>query len=155
MNELLAGATIALPTQVVQILDILRLTSQLMFGFFMAGIVLNFVLMLASFLAVRSRWVSLPFGIISGLAGLVVLAATVIGTVISLVFKIAAESQSELNIHAYVGVKMFVFMWLAVGFTGLSFIIHSGMGCCCTSQRDIKIGRKKIREKSPVASTAS
>jgi hypothetical protein len=145
MNELLAGATIALPTEVVTLLNILRLVSQIMFGFFITGTVLIFVLIPATPIALYSRWWSLLFAIVSFIAVALVVAASVIATAISLVFKYAAESQSELNIHTYIGTKMLVFMWLASGFALLAFAVHSGLGCCCTSKRDIKTGRRQVK----------
>jgi SUR7/PalI family len=145
MNELLAGATIALPTEVVEILNILRIASQLMFGFFLTGTILDFLLMFASPLALRSHWWSFPLSIISLLATLLVLAATIVGSVISFVFKYAATAQSTLNIRAEVGTEMFVFMWLATGFTLWAFTVHAGLGCCCVSERDIKTGRREVR----------
>lgn len=146
MNELLSGATIALPTQIITILDILRLTSQIMFGFFLTAAVLAFLMIFLSPLAVSSRWWSLPLAIASFLEMMLILAASTVGTVISIAFKYAAEAQQELNIHAQVGVRMFVFMWLATGFSIWAFAVHSGMGCCCTSKRDLKIGRRVVRE---------
>jgi hypothetical protein len=145
MNELLAGATIALPTAVITILSVLRITSQIMFGFFLTAAVLAFLLIMLSPLAVTSRWFSLPLAIFSFIEMMLVLAASVVGTAISVAFKYAAEAQSELNIHADVGVKMFVFMWLATGFSIWGFAVHSGMGCCCTSRRDLRIGRRVVR----------
>lgn len=146
MNELLSGATIALPTQIITILDILRLTSQIMFGFFLTAAVLAFLMIFLSPLAVSSRWWSLPLAIASFLEMMLILAASIVGTAISVAFKYAAEAQKELNIHAEVGVRMFVFMWLATGFSIWAFAVHSGMGCCCTSKRDLKIGRRVVRE---------
>lgn len=145
-NELLAGATIALPAEVVTILSVLRITSQLMFGFFLTAGVLAFLLVFLSPLAVSSRWWSLPLAVVAFVHALLVLAASVIGTAISVAFKYAAEAQSELNIHVELGVKMFVFMWLATGFSIWAFAVHSGMGCCCTSKRDLKIGRRVVRD---------
>ena len=145
LNELLAGATIALPGEVVTILSVLRITSQVMFGFFLTGAVLAFVGVFVSPLAVRSRWWSLPFGIVSFLEVVVVLAASVVGTAISFAFKYAAEAQSELNIHVEVGKVWLVFMWLATGFSVWGFAVHSGMGCCCTSRRDLRIGRRVVK----------
>ncbi|PSR84174.1 SUR7/PalI family-domain-containing protein [Coniella lustricola] len=148
LNELLAGATIALPTELTQILNILKLCSHLMFAFFLAGTVLAFCLSVLSPVAIFSRWVSLPMSIISGLTFVVIFAGSVIASVISFVFKYAATAQSSLNIHANVGIKMFVFMWLATGFAFIAFILHAGMGCCCTSRRDLKTGRKPMRHSS-------
>lgn len=144
-NELLSGATIALPTEVVTILSVLRITSQLMFGFFLTAAVLSFVMIFVSPLAIASRWWSLPLAIVSFVDMLLLIAASVVGTAISVVFKYAAEAQRELNIHAEVGNRMLIFMWLATGFGIWGFAAHSGMGCCCTSRRDLKIGRRVIR----------
>ena len=144
-NELLAGATIALPTQVVTILNILRLASQIMFGFFLAACVLTFVLVLLSPLVLWSRWYSLPFALISLIDAILIVAASVIGTIISWVFKYAAESQSALNIRSSVGLRMMVFVWIASGFALLAFVIHAGLGCCCASKRDIATGRRPVR----------
>ncbi|KAK3327742.1 SUR7/PalI family-domain-containing protein [Cercophora scortea] len=145
MSELLSGATIALPTEVVTILSVLRITSQLMFGFFLTSALLNLLMIFASPLAVYSRWWSLPIAILAFISTLLVVAASVVGSVISFVFKYAAEAQQALNIHADVGVKMFVFMWIAAGFAVWGFIAHAGMGCCCVSRRDIRTGRREVR----------
>ena len=146
MNELLSGATIALPTAVITILSVLRVSSQIMFGFFLTAAVLAFLLVFLSPLPVRSRWWSLPLSLASFLHMLLVLAASVVGTAIGIAFKYAAEAQSELNIHAEVGAKMLAFMWLATGFSIWSFAVHAGMGCCCTSRRDLRIGRRTIQD---------
>ena len=145
MNELLSGASIALPNDVITLLGILRLVSHIMFGFFITGTVLTFVLIFATPVVLYSRWWSLPFAILSFISMLLVLAGSIIATAISLVFKYAAESQTDLNIHSYVGVKMIAFMWLATAFSVIAFGIHSGLGCCCTSRRDVKIGRRPVK----------
>ncbi|EAA32092.2 hypothetical protein GE21DRAFT_7172 [Neurospora crassa] len=146
MSELLSGATVAIPTAIITILSVLRITSQIMFGFFLTACVLNFVLIFVSpILPVKSRWWSLPLSLFSFASMILTLAASIIGTVISYAFKYAAEAQSDLNIHADVGTYMFVFMWIATGFTMWSFAVHSGMGCCCASKRDLKSGRRLIK----------
>lgn len=147
-NELLAGATIALPTHVITVLNILRLASQIMFGFFLTACVLTSVLVLLSPLVLWSRWYSLPFALVSFVDAVLIVVASVIGTVISWVFKYAAESQSELNIRADVGTRMLVFVWVASGFALMAFVIHAGLGCCCASRRDIATGRRPVRNGS-------
>ncbi|KAK3988650.1 SUR7 family protein pun1 [Cladorrhinum sp. PSN332] len=144
MSELLAGATIALPTQIITILSVLRITSQIMFGFFLTACILAFLLIFLSPLATSSKWWSLPLTISAFLTMLFTVAASIVGTVISFAFKYAAEAQSELNIHVEVGTKMMVFTWLAAGFSVWSFAVHAGMGCCCVSKRDLRIGRRTI-----------
>jgi hypothetical protein len=144
-GELLAGATIALPSEVVTILTVLRITSQIMFGFFLTGCILTFLFIFMTPLVVKSRWWSLPFAFASFIITILVLAASIIGSVISFVFKYAAEAQQDLNISASVGTRMFVFMWIATGCALVAFIIHAGLGCCCTSRRDITIGRRPVK----------
>jgi len=68
LNELLAGATITLPSQVIDILAILRIASQIMFGFFLTGCVMAFLLIFVSLPAVYSRWLSLPITLLSFIA---------------------------------------------------------------------------------------
>ncbi|KAI3325991.1 SUR7/PalI family-domain-containing protein [Xylariaceae sp. AK1471] len=142
LNELLAGASIGLPADVNSILNILRIASHIMFAFFLAGIILNAVLLVVSPVVLYSRWWSLPIGILSFIAALLVVIAAILGTVISYVFEAALSSQPDLGVTASVGIKMLAFEWIAAGFTLLAFIIHAGLGCCCTSRRDIRTGRK-------------
>jgi hypothetical protein len=142
LNELLAGASIGLPSEVNDILNILRIASHIMFGFFLGGVILNAVLLVVSPVVLYSRWWSLPIGMLAFLAALLVVVAAILGTVISYVFQAALSSQPDLGVTASVGIKMLVFEWIAAGFTLLAFVIHAGLGCCGTSRRDIRTGRK-------------
>ena len=142
LDELLAGAAIALPSEVNDILSILRIASHIMFGFFLAGLVLNALLMMAAPIVLYSRWWSLPFSIFSFIAVILVLVASALGTAMSFVFQYAMNAQPDLNVRAVVGLKMLAFMWIATGFTIIAFIIHIGLCCCCASRRDIKTGRR-------------
>ncbi|KAK1984834.1 SUR7/PalI family-domain-containing protein [Colletotrichum cereale] len=135
-NELLAGATIALPSEVTTILNILRIGQQIMFGFFIAGISIAAALLIATPLVMRTRWWSLPVAIFSVLAGLLVTVASIIGTVMSVGARIALTQQQELNINAILGVRMFVFMWLASAFVDVAAILHMAMGCCCSPRKE-------------------
>lgn len=135
-NELLAGATIALPSEVSTILNILRIGQQVMFGLFISGISLAAALLIVTPLVMRSRWWSLPIAIFAGITGLLVTVASIIGTVMSVGAKIALTQQSELNINAVLGVRMFVFMWLASALVDLAAILHMAMGCCCSPRKE-------------------
>ncbi|KAK8115150.1 uncharacterized protein PG998_000298 [Apiospora kogelbergensis] len=141
-NELFAGASIPLPAQVNEILSLLRIASNIMFGFFLASTVLDFIMIFVAPIVLYSRWWSMPVGILSFIAFILSTVAAAIGTAMSLVFKYALTSQSDLNIQVEVGNKMVAFMWVAVGFTFISFVIHSGLCCCCTSRRDVRTGRR-------------
>ncbi|KAI0601399.1 SUR7/PalI family-domain-containing protein [Biscogniauxia sp. FL1348] len=142
LSELFAGAAIALPSEVNDILNILHIASNIMFGFFLVGLLLSFILIFASPVVLYSRWWSLPLGLIAFITSLLVLVATILGTAMSLIAKYALSSQTDLGVSADIGVKMFAFMWIATAFTAIAFWIHAGMGCCCTSRRDIRTGRR-------------
>lgn len=149
MSELFAGASIALPSEVNDVLRLLRLASHIMFGFYLAGLCLIFVLMLVAPVVIFSRWWSLPFSIFSFIATLMITVGTILGTAMSVVFKYALSSQPDFNIKVDLGTKMVAFSWVATGFTLLAFFFHAGMCCCCTSRRDMKTHRKGGRDIPP------
>lgn len=135
ISELLAGAQIALPSQAVTVLNLLKMGSKIMYAFFMGGISVNFVLIFASLLVIRTRWWSLLLTLLAAIASIFVSVAAIIATVISIAAKVALTAQDQLNIRANIGVKMFAFMWIAAIFTDLAFVLHAALGCCCKPDR--------------------
>ena len=135
LSELLAGAKIALPSQAVTVLDLLKLGSQIMYGFFLAGTVLNLVLLFTTPLVIRTRWFSLLLSFFAALASILVSVAAIIASVISIAFKVALTAQDQLDIVVTIGTKMFAFMWIAAIATDLAFLLHAAMGCCCKPQK--------------------
>ncbi|GAP92852.1 putative integral membrane protein [Rosellinia necatrix] len=142
LDELLAGASIALPSEINEILNILRIASHIMFGFFLGGAILNAVLLVASPAVLYSKWWSLPVAILSFISTIVVIVGASLATAISYIFQAALNSQPDLGVSASVGTRMLAFEWTAAGLTLLTFTIHAGLGCCCTSRRDIRTGRR-------------
>lgn len=116
-----------------------------MYGCFMAGTIINFVMVFLSPLAVRRRLFSLFLSIIGLLSVVALVVAAVIATVISIAAKIALTAQDQLNIRAVIGVKMFAFMWIGAILTLLAFLLHSAMGCFCRPQR---LGRSSSSKRS-------
>lgn len=114
-----------------------------MFGLFLTGACLSFVLIFILPLAVYSRWLTLFIMIFTLLNAIFIVVASVIGTAISVIFQHALESYQDLNISATIGKKMFVFMWVASIFAFLAWIIQLCLCCCCTSRRDVKKGRRR------------
>ncbi|KAI0536353.1 SUR7/PalI family-domain-containing protein [Xylaria digitata] len=155
LNELLSGASIAFPSEVNDILTILRLAYRIMFWFFLGGLIVDGFLLVGSPLVLYSRWFSVPVGITSGLASLAVVVGAILGTVISYVFNQALSSQPDLGVTASTGMEMLAFMWTAAGFNLLAFFVHAVLGCYCTSRRDIRTGRKGGREVREVREVAS
>jgi uncharacterized BrkB/YihY/UPF0761 family membrane protein len=143
LNELLSGATIALPAEITSILNLIRIASHVMFGFFLTGICMNFVSIFITPIVLYSRWWSLPIVIWTFIAALLTVAATIIATVMALIFKNVVTGQPGLNIGASVGTVMFAFMWLSASCTILGFAIHLCLSCCGASRRDVRTGRKK------------
>ncbi|OAA50711.1 integral membrane protein [Cordyceps fumosorosea ARSEF 2679] len=154
VSELLAGAKIALPSQVITILTLLRIGSQVMYGCFMAGTILNAILLVLTPLATRRRLFSLFISIIGLLSVITLAVASVIATVISVAARIALTAQDQLNISADIGIKMFVFMWIGTLVTLLAFLLHSAMGCFCRPQR-IKRSSSSKRSNGSMAETSS
>ncbi|KAF2786360.1 integral membrane protein-like protein [Melanomma pulvis-pyrius CBS 109.77] len=142
-NELLAGASINLPADVNNILDLIKLASHVMFGLFLTSACLSFVLMFLMPLSVRSRWWTFPIAILTFLNALFVTAASIIATVMFVIFRNVIGSVAELNIGAQVGNTMFAFMWVASAFAVFAWLFQMGMCCCCASRRDVRTGRKK------------
>ncbi|RKK64941.1 hypothetical protein BFJ67_g373 [Fusarium oxysporum f. sp. cepae] len=136
VSELLAGAQIALPAEAVTVLNLLKIGSRIMYGCFMAGICIDFVLIPLSLLVIRTRWWSLVITVLAFCTAILISLAAIIATVISVAAKVALTAQDQLNIKANIGIKMFVFMWLAAIFTDVAFLLHAAMGCCCRPNRD-------------------
>jgi hypothetical protein len=135
MNELLAGAKIALPTQVLTILTLLKTGQQTIFGFFVTGLVLNFIMAPLSLMALRSWTWSVPLVFFSFLTGLLINAATIVATIFSVAAKYAITLQSELNIRVHVSGVMLAAMWVAALLSSAAFFLHCAVGCCCHRHR--------------------
>jgi hypothetical protein len=147
-NELLAGASINLPANINDILDLIHIVSNWMFGLFLTGTVLSFVLIFLMPISVYTRWLALPVAILAFLNALFVTVASVVATVMFVIFKNTIGSVAELNISAEIGTSMFAFMWIASAFTIFTWLIQMGLCCCCASRRDVKTGRKRGNEKA-------
>lgn len=147
-NELLAGASINLPADINDILDLIRLVSNWMFGLFLTGTVLSFVLIFAMPLSIFTRWLALPVAILAFLNALFVTVAAVLATVMFVIFKNTISGVAELNIGAEIGTTMFAFMWVASAFTIFAWLVQMGLCCCCASRRDVRTGRKRGNEKA-------
>ncbi|KAH6674542.1 SUR7/PalI family-domain-containing protein [Halenospora varia] len=148
LNELLAGATITLPAEVNNILDLIKIASHIMFGFFLTGVCMNFVNIFLAFLPLYSRWWSLPIAIWMFISALLTTAAAIIATVMFIIFRNVITSQEGLNIGASVGTQMFAFMWIGAAFSIFGWLIHLCLSCCCASRRDVKTGRRKGSKKA-------
>lgn len=119
-----------------------------MFGLFLSGACLAFVMMILNPLAVFSRWLTLFTGIFTFLAALFITVATVIATVMFIIMQRAFTSVEELNIGGELGTTMFAFMWIAAATSILAWLIQTSLCCCCASRRDVKKGKKTGSKKA-------
>ncbi|KAK4936897.1 hypothetical protein LTR10_022354 [Elasticomyces elasticus] len=160
LNELLAGASITLPIEIVNVLSLIKLASAWMFSCFLVGTILTF---LSIFLAPlgfsqKPRWEhkakriffrQFPITLLTFAALLFTAAASVIATVMFVIFQQKVSTASDLNIEAYLGKPMLAFMWTATGLNLIGFLMQIGTCCgvcCCT-------GRKKAERRSRGAYT--
>lgn len=137
-----------LPADINDILDLIKLASQVMFGLFLTSACLSFVLIFVVPLSVFSRWASLPIAILTFLNALFVTAASIVATVMFVIFRNVMGSVQELNISAEIGNYLFGFMWTASAFAIFSWLIQTGLCCCCASRRDVRTGRKRGNEEA-------
>lgn len=149
VNQLLAGASIALPTEVTDIFDLVQTASAWMFACFLVGTCLTLLCVFICPLGFSKtpRWQhkarriflrQLPVTILAFLAALFTTVATVIATVMYIIFRNTFADAADLNIEARIGTEMFAFMWIATGFNLIGFIIQIGTCCgvcCCTGRR--------------------
>ncbi|RFU27795.1 hypothetical protein B7463_g8536, partial [Scytalidium lignicola] len=142
LSELLSGATIALPSQINTILHLLRVTSEIMFSFFLTSICGCFLLLFISPLTLSPsashihRFLNLLINVLLTIVTVMVFVASIIGTVMAVVFQKVITSQPGLNIGAELGVRMLAFMWIATAGILGAWLIHLGMSCCCTGRRN-------------------
>jgi hypothetical protein len=152
LNELLAGATskfrhgltslprllilviVAIPSQFVIYLKILRLASQVMFGLLLTGLLLCFLVgCLVPYFRRGFSMFLVSLGTL--LACLCTVIASLIGTAIFQIMAKAATGVAELNIGAKVGEVMLALMWTASISSFVAFICQSAACCCCRERR--------------------
>ncbi|EAW07875.1 SUR7/PalI family protein [Aspergillus clavatus NRRL 1] len=180
LSELLSGATIALPGNISDALQIARIASFWMFGLFITATVLTFILIFLSPLAVSSRppqtispdpsvnqlhpphrrrtflfLRAFPFLILTFLTALITIVASVVATVMFSIFKnVFTSSGYDLNIGAELGSRMLAFIWIASAFNLLAFILEIGSCCAaCCGGRKARKQLKSIKRSSQASPT--
>lgn len=140
--------TVNLPADINDILDLIHLVSNWMFGLFLTATVLSFVLIFVMPISIYTRWLTLVVAILAFLNALFVTVASVIATVMFIIFRNTIGGVAELNISAEIGTTLFAFMWVASAFAIFAWLVQMGLCCCCASRRDVKKGKKRGNEKA-------
>ena len=89
----------------------------------------------------------MPIAILAFLSALFIIVASSIAPALFVIFRnVDSEAEASVNIVPTIGVKMFVFMWIASGCALIGWLVMMAECCCCASRRDVQRGRKKGRE---------
>ncbi|KAM0797467.1 SUR7/PalI family-domain-containing protein [Usnea florida] len=149
LSQLLAGATVALPANIVSALTLVRTASHWMFALFLTGACTCFISIFLTPLSIYTRWATLPIAIFAFLTALTTTAASIIATAMFIIFRnVIHGAESTVNIVPQIGIKMFAFMWVASGTAIVGWLIQLGLCCCCASRRDVRLGKKTGRAKA-------
>ncbi|KAF8477036.1 SUR7/PalI family-domain-containing protein [Kalaharituber pfeilii] len=140
-GQLFRGAKIALPANITEPLELAKTSSYWMFVCFMVGIAFTFLSICIGWIAIYSRWASGICSCVQGIAMAGTTIAAVMASTIYSLFRSTFEVAPEVTVKGILGEEMFVYMWMAAGFSIASFILHTLL-CCFT--RSEKTFRKKI-----------
>ena len=139
---------VQLPPNVNDILNLIKVASHVMFGLFLTGTVLSFVLITANLFSVYSRWLAFLIAVLNFLNALFITVASVVATVMFVIMQQKVSSQTEINVEAQIGKSMFAVMWVAATFAIFAFLVQLCLTCCCASRRDVKKGKKRGSRKA-------
>ena len=153
-HELISGARVSLPSEIVDVLHLVKTVSRWMFACFLVGTILTFLCVFFApmrfstkprlqqkakrILLPRLAIVVLTFG-----ALLFTGVAAVIATAMFVIYVNTFAAASTIHIYGSLGKPMLAFMWIAVGFNLIGFCVQIGTWCsmCCCPGR-----RKAVRE---------
>ncbi|EXJ79158.1 hypothetical protein A1O3_08659 [Capronia epimyces CBS 606.96] len=163
LHELLAGASITLPSEIIDVLHLVRLASTWMFACFLVGTVLTFLCVFLAPLGFSKhpRWEhrtrrvflrQLPIAVLAFVALLFTAAGALIATIMFIIFHDKFSGAADLNIQARLGKPMLAFMWIATGMDLIGFLMQIGTCCgvcCCTGRRKAMRRNKEKAELEP------
>lgn len=139
MSQLLQGANIALPSEVLSYLGILETASKAMFIGFFVAVIASFVATLLAPLAVQSRLLTVPLGLLGWIASLGAILGAGISTGMWTIFSSKLQQYSaQINILPSLGMQMFVFQWLGTAAVVIAAILQTALMCCGTSRRQVR-----------------
>ena len=114
-----------------------------MFALFLVGTILSFISMFLTPFSIYTRLLTIPIAILTFLTALTTTAATIIATVMFIIFKkVIHSAEDTVNIVPEIGKEMFAFMWIASACAILGWGVQAGLCCCCASRRDVRLGKK-------------
>ncbi|RMZ82966.1 hypothetical protein DV737_g1779, partial [Chaetothyriales sp. CBS 132003] len=145
MNELLAGARIALPTEVTDALNLVRVASRWMFIFYLIDICLTFlcIFFVPMGFSKKPRWLhkakrifarQLPLSVLTFLALFFTAGPSAIGTVMFIILRNTFSGAADLNITAHLGTEMLLFTWISTCLNLIGFFMQ--IGTCCVPKTE-------------------
>lgn len=138
---------VAVPPNIKSALIMARDVSHWMFGCFFVGVAFSVVSFAAGWLNYKSyRILPLLMTLIAGTAALFTTIAAVIATALFCVFRRVFQERPDLNIHGSLGVKIFVFVWMAAGTSAAAFVVSCWVCCAYRSWGKRSCGPSAKRE---------
>ena len=122
-----------------------------MFGLFLTGACLTFVLIFIQLVSLYSRWWSFALMVLNFLNAVFITVAAVVATAMFVLMQTKLQGQNSVQIEARIGNTMFALMWIASAFAIFAFVIQLCLLCCCASRRDVRRGKKRGSRKAYAA----
>ena len=120
-----------------------------MFALFLVGTILSFISIFLTPFSIYTRFLTFPIAIFTFLTAFTITAATIVATVLFIIFKeVIHSAEDTANIVPEIGKEMFAFMWIASACAIVGWGIQVGLCCCCASRRDIRLGKKWGRKEA-------
>ncbi|CAK7227382.1 hypothetical protein SBRCBS47491_006550 [Sporothrix bragantina] len=142
LSEMLNTSSLTMPVRVQTVLNILRVVSGVMFGTCFVGVILAGVLIFASPLAIITRWLSLPIGILAAATAMCLFIGSGLAMTMALAYRLAGSAINQINILVTVGDNMFGLVWAATALSFIGLVLHAILGFCGPSIRDVRTGRQ-------------
>lgn len=134
-QELFAGQTVNIPQSITNDLSKLHTASHWMFALYMVGVILAFITVLIGLTALCTRFGSIVTTIVSGLAFLFIIAATLVAQIMFVIYRnVINGTITQLNVSASLGTAMFAFSWTASAAALVAFVGFT-CGICCGTGR--------------------
>lgn len=131
-NSLYTGATVTIPQDIQNDLDLIRRFSTALKALCIAGACLGFLTLVFSPAAFVSRLASFFVSLLALLSALCNTVAAIIAQILFVIVRnVINDNIQDLNVEASLGTTLFALIWVAAGASILSFFLLTFTICCC------------------------
>ena len=154
-QSLYSGASVAIPEDIQNDLDLIRRFSTALKALCIAGACLGFLTMVFALAAYGSRLASFFTSIVAFLSAACNVVAAVIAQVLFVIVRNVINNNIEdLNVEASLGTTLFALIWVAAGASLVTFVLLLFTICCC-SPGDRKRRDRHVEKEAQLASYGS